>query len=327
MPKVISASRGWVFTLNNPDAAEEATCNGVDVQYSVFQMERGENGTEHFQGYFYFACVKRLSAVRRILPRAHWEPRMGSHDQAVAYCTKEDTRVRGPYEKGSAPVQGKRSDLSSVKDMIDGGASIADVAEEHFSSFVRYHRGLQLYMDVRNSVKVRNFQTELLVLYGAPGTGKTSWVLEFLRVNKMTSYWLAKPVSANQSIWWDEYSGQDALVLDEFNGFVDFTTMTQLVNLSPFSVSRRGRANAQFVSRVVIIISNRSPSDWWPRTFAQQRGLGAMCRRLVEPIGGVACVTSPVWVQPPVFVDYQPEYFVDNDGNGPNQVHYFDGIH
>ena len=82
------ASRGWMFTINNPQEEDIPTLEWKNAEYIVYQKEVGENGTEHFQGYLYLKCVARLSALKKLNSRAHWEQRRGSHDQARAYCIK-----------------------------------------------------------------------------------------------------------------------------------------------------------------------------------------------------------------------------------------------
>ncbi len=69
---------------------------------------------DHIQGYLYLKKQARLAAMKKLLPRAHWEPRKGSHKQARAYCMKEETRTAGPFEWGDPPAQGKRTDVENI---------------------------------------------------------------------------------------------------------------------------------------------------------------------------------------------------------------------
>lgn len=60
-----------------------ALCKGV---YMVTQLERGESGTAHLQGYVILMNPKGLSGVKRIHATAHWEVRRGTHEQV---CMRE----------------------------------------------------------------------------------------------------------------------------------------------------------------------------------------------------------------------------------------------
>lgn len=64
----------------------------------VWQIERGEvGGNRHIQAYVVFKRNIRFNAVRALIPGAHIERCYGSHEQCVAYCTKEETRLEGPW--------------------------------------------------------------------------------------------------------------------------------------------------------------------------------------------------------------------------------------
>lgn len=129
----------WCFTLNNPlpediDALRTSvTAQKPGVRAMVFQREIGEHGTPHLQGYFqlwdrqYRLGVKNMGDV---FHRMHLEVRQGTHEQAYAYCTKEDTRVSGsaPYEFGQfLSIQGKRTDISEVITAIESCHDFRDV--------------------------------------------------------------------------------------------------------------------------------------------------------------------------------------------------------
>ena len=68
-------TRAWCFTLNNPVRDEPVPATEDPKQwgasYLVYQLEKGESGTPHYQGYLYFpwgsprTVGSQLSAVLR----------------------------------------------------------------------------------------------------------------------------------------------------------------------------------------------------------------------------------------------------------------------
>lgn len=97
----ISPSIHWFFTLNNPTELDIALWKhngfGGSMVYCV-QLERGENGTPHLQGYVNFGKkVRPLSVIDN--KNYHWE-KCKKPNEAIAYCSKEDTRIDGPWTSG-----------------------------------------------------------------------------------------------------------------------------------------------------------------------------------------------------------------------------------
>lgn len=90
--------RGWVFTLNNPSSEEIP--REWQADFCAWQVEQGEMGTIHLQGWCYFKSPKSFQYMKKLNGDAHWEIQRGSNDQAYAYVTKEESRLRGPFEYG-----------------------------------------------------------------------------------------------------------------------------------------------------------------------------------------------------------------------------------
>jgi hypothetical protein len=67
----------WCFTLNNYTSADEETFLNLDAKYLVYGREVGAEGTPHLQGYIQFMSKKRLTALKKLHPSAHWEPAKG----------------------------------------------------------------------------------------------------------------------------------------------------------------------------------------------------------------------------------------------------------
>lgn len=137
------SARCYCFTVNNPDANSYPVHNPLLTKCLVYQLETGESGTPHLQGYVEFATRRTLSSAKSYpgLDRAHLEVRRGSKKDAIAYCCKESGRVDGPWIFGDVDSDsGKRNDLKEVADFIRDGASYDDVFERHPEAVARYPR-------------------------------------------------------------------------------------------------------------------------------------------------------------------------------------------
>lgn len=135
----------WMFTLNNPPENFDPTLL-PDVQYMVWQNEKGEEETEHIQGYIVFKIRKKFTTVKTMFLKKlnvspNLQPRKGSHQQAKDYCSKEETRVSGPNFFGnddSVPkFQGQRTDHNQIIQDIKNGKSDKFLME-NYQSYLRY---------------------------------------------------------------------------------------------------------------------------------------------------------------------------------------------
>ena len=105
MPPAGTRVRAWCFTDNKAEGKvhQEILDLFKNAVYCVFQREKEAH--EHFQGYVYFNNPKSLVGVRRLLPTAHWTVAEGTPEQNRVYCTKEETRIEGPWSFGEIPRQ------------------------------------------------------------------------------------------------------------------------------------------------------------------------------------------------------------------------------
>lgn len=100
----MAVQRHWCFTLNNPTEADQELLDQAweqgKLEYLICGNEVGATGTPHVQGYMILKKQGRLSAVKKLLPRAHIEPTKGLPQQAADYCKKD-----GDFqERGELPV-------------------------------------------------------------------------------------------------------------------------------------------------------------------------------------------------------------------------------
>lgn len=89
--------RTWICTLNNPaDYYPEITYEDYlrkwhtehGARYVTGQLEAGEEETPHIQFYLNFDTAKRLKALKKLCPHAHFT-RVKKDNNAAGYCNKE----------------------------------------------------------------------------------------------------------------------------------------------------------------------------------------------------------------------------------------------
>lgn len=147
------SSANWVFTLNNPVISDKPL-EWEGVKWIKYQKEKGESGTVHFQGYLIMEKKVRLSAMKKVHPRAAWYVRKGTHKQASEYVEKKDTRIEGPWEGGDPPQQGKRTDLDAAC-QVAAEQGLDALIEEHPTEYAKYHKGLEKIAQRSYDAKVK----------------------------------------------------------------------------------------------------------------------------------------------------------------------------
>jgi len=219
-----NASKTWAFTLNNYTDTEIKILDNLEVNYIIYGKEIGENNTPHLQGMITFKKSNRLSALKKILPRAHWEKAI-SEAASINYCMKD-----GDFTVRDNRRQGKRNDLSDmVQDVVRIGLkrSIPD----HPETFIKYHAGLEKFARY-TYVQEERVPPTVYWLYGETGAGKTRYVYE-----QEKDLW----VSSADLKWFDGYHGQHAALLDDFRPtHCDFSLLLRLLDRYPLQLPVKG---------------------------------------------------------------------------------------
>lgn len=202
----MAKSRAWIFTINNPTESDLPTLEWKDARYVVYQKEQGAEGTSHYQGYVQFTGQKRLSALRKLNGRAHWEPRRGSHEQAREYCMKEEGRLEQPVELGTPVTQGSRTDVAQLHEMaMNLKMPIIEIASEVTETYYRYHKAVDRVRAL--AVPQRSWKTEIHWYWGPTGTGKSHKAFSEAQ----------DPYVHNMSNgkWFCGYEGQEDVIFDD----------------------------------------------------------------------------------------------------------------
>jgi len=201
-------TRWWLFTLNNPEVTPEEVWQRSQMYkagYLAGQLERGESGTPHYQFVTWTKEKTRRSTVKKAFPQAHMEVVKGTPEQAIAYCTKEETRVSEPFFFGELPIKrNSKEDWEAVFLLAQAGRMDlipAKIKVQHYGNLQRI---------AKDHIKGVDFETVRGIwIVGSPGQGKTHWA----RMHLAKGSYYAK--MANK--WWDGYQGESVVVLDDLD--------------------------------------------------------------------------------------------------------------
>lgn len=263
-------NRNYCFTLNNWTQKEYDDLLTWDCKYMVIGQEIGKNGTPHLQGYIEFEKPKRLSTIKKENERIHWETRKGNAKQASEYCKKEGKWV----EKGKMSEQGKRNDLIEACDDIKNGISLKEIALKNSTTYVKYYKGLE---------KLKNFMIEprteppyIEWRWGEFGTGKSRYVWD--------SYDIDDIYNKDNTKWWDGYSGQKVILIDDFDAKEwNYRDLLRLLDRYPYQGQTKG-GYVNINSPYIYITCEFSPDQIW----THQSEKGQILRRVthVTEVGG-----------------------------------------
>lgn len=273
--------RWWFFTWNNPThpSCKVELLKEKGFKYIKFQYERGASGTKHYQGVFYWANKITCSALTKRYPECGYFAPVKSTDGAIKYCGKEESRIEGPWEAGSPPNQGRRTDLLECKSIIDGGGNLEDLFEQQFAATVRYGRGLKEYYNIKHKNDKRTWQTICYVYYGDSGMGKT----EAAKIESEEwgggTFWLTLEGGTYGKVWWDGYDNEENVIIDEFNCQIKLADFKRLIDSSPLKVPVKG-GMVPFMAKRIWIMSNKMLDAWYYKAAPPGPERNALNRRL-----------------------------------------------
>ena len=282
-------SRNWVFTRQSTPA-ESAAWNSTAaatipepfrwhedhrVSCVVYQIERApKTGKLHVQGLICFKSSCKWTAIKALLGhKAHIE-KMESPDGSYEYCTKEETRVFGPWEHGDRPRgkgKSKKKVGERIVEAVTTGKRTYDMILED-PSLVMHDRAIKYARFVlaeRDSDRQHLGQLRVIVCYGKTGTGKTYSAINFIAGNR-PYFKLAAPSKQGDKLWFDGYEGQKVLIMDDWDGrCCTAAVLKNLLDVYKLNVENKG-GYAWAAWDTVVITSNLHPSQWFIKFSPQQ---------------------------------------------------------
>jgi hypothetical protein len=216
------------------------------------QLERG-NGTGflHWQLAVHFTKKTTLAGVKNVFGQeTHVEPTRS--EAADGYVWKEETRIEGTqFELGERRTKGikRRIDWDAAFESAKRG-SFDDVAGDlrfrYFHSMQRIHAYYAIGVGVVRST---------VVYWGPTGTGKSRRAWDEAGI-------LGYPKSPT-SKFWDGYTDQKHVVIDEFRGNIEISHMLRWLDRYPVLVEIKGSSVPLHAERIWIT-SNLHPNEWYP---------------------------------------------------------------
>lgn len=281
------------------------------IMFAIGQLEKGEEtGALHVQCYVRFKTAQRLSAVVNMMAKTdHWE--IAKNPAAAAnYCCKPETRhnpqvtftfgtgdpreaaKKGekPSRDGTGPGQGARTDIAKAVQRIQSGAKAWEIMDESPHLMVQYPR---MFEQAQAALEAKRrdlgidkasdkVDMRVIVLWGDSGTGKSHrarYWLDYLRQYKGLSWTASAPVLQNGVVWADNYSGEDVVLMEDFNPHpegsppVDEELFLRLLDVwARPTANRKGKSAVTMRATWWFFTSNHDPQHWWPTTTAAAAG-------------------------------------------------------
>lgn len=165
-------SRRWIFTTFTIGEQHKKQILEIDCKFVEFQLEETPTSQiQHYQGYIIFENAKSGRAVKKLLPgQSHIENMRGNVQQNKVYCSKERTKIEGPWSAGDRPATAgkllgskkKAKDPMENLEYHDWQQEIIDIIEEEADT-----RKIYWYHEAEGGVGKSVFTKHLVLKYGA----------------------------------------------------------------------------------------------------------------------------------------------------------------
>lgn len=252
----MAVTKNWCFTVNNWTDEDILDVSKWPAKYTIYGKEVGEQGTKHLQGFTVLLKNSKLSGVKKLHSKAHWEASRGTWKQAADYCKKEgDYTEIGDEPQSKEDIGAKEKDRwKEAVDMAKIG-NLDGIAENNPDIYARLYR---TWKEIAKDNMVKPADADDVTgiwIWGAPGCGKSRKAREDYpgAYDKM------------QNKWWDGYQGEDYVILDDFDSKELGHHLKIWGDRYSFLAETKGGA-INIRPRKIIITSNYSPDsekfDW-----------------------------------------------------------------
>lgn len=258
-------ARYWILTIPYEDFTPYLP---PQCDYIRGQLEQGAGGYLHWQVSVHFAEKRTLLYVKLLFgQRVHAEPTKSR--AANDYVWKEETRVTNTqFELGTLPInRNKSKDWDLILENARAGqfdAIPSDVLIRCYGSLKRIRV---------DSLRPEPIPKQIFCYWGSTGTGKSRRAWDQAGMD-------AFPKDPNTKFW-DGYSGQKKIVIDEFRGSISISHILRWLDRYPVIVEVKG-SSCVLMATEIYFTSNLDPRLWYPDL--DDETLSALMRRFTEII-------------------------------------------
>jgi hypothetical protein len=129
-------SKTWKYVINNYTEHDSEWAKRLDCVRHRCSKEIGKNGTPHLQGMITFSRAYRLTGLKKLHGKAHWEIAICSD---FNYENKVDSEWLIDINNSK---QGRRSDLELVAEQVAEKATLKEIALKYPVTFMRNFKGI-----------------------------------------------------------------------------------------------------------------------------------------------------------------------------------------
>ena len=254
----------FISTWNNYTEADidhfRAWCE-KRTQYSLVAREVGKvELTPHLQGYHQTSGGLSFDAFKKQFPSVDVTPVY--IDNGASSYPEKDGDICIQTGEFVQKQQGKRTDLATVAELARSGQTLAQIAETAPQVVLQYPAGLARLCSLYEKPRDRSTPKVCICLFGPTGTGKTKRIYDYLEtIGEKPYVWdNAMPT------WWEGYSGERHVIMDEFRGCLPMKYLLRLTDRYPMRVQYKG-GSCQFMADYMYFTSSKQPSEWYDDAF------------------------------------------------------------
>lgn len=243
---------------------------------------------KHIQGYIQLNKKKTFKVFMKefqtfIKNKCHMQMCMGSSEQNKFYCEKEGNvfsfgdiqDIISKYQKVNDDREKRVGPTKVIKSYYEnGGDSLKLIVKEAADnvSAIKYAESLHKYYD---KPRGRHDRVRLSYYYGLPGTGKTFSASKELDDDKKAYY----VKDADKPKWWDQYDGEKYVIIDDLRDKIDFGSLLNIVNPSPYLTEFKG-GSRQLKATDFVITTNYTPTGLYNDELYRKESMMPLLRRM-----------------------------------------------